>query len=121
MKERMQESYAEGVANHSDRESCVGHRKVSVEALTAARIGPVSELRNILQDADPVSVAGRQHDRARHRERPIGPAESWTRGMCGTFMHENRETRGVFVGVIRRTGRPKAQAEGRHARAPGVG
>jgi len=35
----MKESYAEGVANHGDPESCVGPRKESGEVLTGARAG----------------------------------------------------------------------------------
>ncbi len=35
----MKESYREGVANHSDPESCVTHRKVRREALTGAQAG----------------------------------------------------------------------------------
>ena len=35
----MKESYRKGIANHPDPESCVGHRKVSGEALTGAQAG----------------------------------------------------------------------------------
>ena len=37
----MKESYREGVANHSDPESCAGRRKAAREALTGAQAGRV--------------------------------------------------------------------------------
>jgi len=37
----MKESHGKGVANHPDPESCVGHRKVTGEALTGAQAGRV--------------------------------------------------------------------------------
>jgi hypothetical protein len=39
--ERMKESYGEGVASHTDPESCVGFRQRGGEALTGARAGRV--------------------------------------------------------------------------------
>ncbi len=42
----MKESYIEGLANHDDREPCVGVREGVGEALVAARAGRAIEPRN---------------------------------------------------------------------------
>jgi hypothetical protein len=41
MVEDMEELYIEGLANHDDREPCVGVREGAGEASVAARAGPV--------------------------------------------------------------------------------
>ena len=56
----MKEPYGEGLASHTDPESCVDSRKAGHEALTGAHAGGVSSreiLRN--QSADAVSTSGR--------------------------------------------------------------
>ena len=54
----MKESHGEGVATHTDPESCAGDRKVSGEALTGARAGWVSSREiPLLQGADAFGVA----------------------------------------------------------------
>ena len=45
-KERMKESYSEGVATHADPESCGGDREVAVEALDRGTCAPGIEPRN---------------------------------------------------------------------------
>ena len=59
----MQEPYAEGLANHSDRESCAGTREGAREALTGACAGWVLSLEKLIleQSADAVIMGGRQH------------------------------------------------------------
>jgi hypothetical protein len=102
----MEESYAEGLASHSDPESCAGitktsenpetggseGRKAPCEALTGAHTGGVlSRETNKIQGADDVVLIGRQHVRARKGECTSGPARSKTSSMCGSSMRENRE------------------------------
>jgi hypothetical protein len=51
----MKELYAEGVATHGGRESCVGVREDDGEALTAVRVGRAIEPRNhYIRGADAV-------------------------------------------------------------------
>jgi hypothetical protein len=69
----MKEPYGEGLASHTDPESCVASREAGREALTGAHVGGVLS-REISgnQDADAVYSAGRQHWWARYREHPLG-------------------------------------------------
>ena len=54
----MQESYGEGLASHTDPESCVTGREVWDEALTGVLVGQVlSRERLLVRDADAVRVA----------------------------------------------------------------
>ena len=86
----MKESYGEGVATHTDPESCGAVCKDRVEALTGARAGRVySRESNFLRDADAVGESGRPHQAHRYRERRLGPARSETpctygRTSCGS-------------------------------------
>jgi hypothetical protein len=86
----MQESYGEGVATHTDPESCGAACKDRVEALTGARAGRVlSRERTFLRDADAVGESGRLHPAHRYREMRQGPARSETpctygRTSCGS-------------------------------------
>jgi hypothetical protein len=89
----MKESYGEGVATHTDPESCGAACEGGVEALTGARAGRVfSRERNILRDADAVGESGRPHQAYRYREIRLGPARSETPGMPGYTSRENRES-----------------------------
>lgn len=48
--------YGDGLANHTDPESCIGVRKVAGEALTGERAGQVlSRETFLIQDADVVT------------------------------------------------------------------
>jgi RNA-directed DNA polymerase len=86
----MQESYGEGVATHTDPESCGTVCKGRVEALTGARAGRVlSRESTFLRDADAVGESGRLHQAHRYRERRLSPARSETpctygRTSCGS-------------------------------------
>jgi hypothetical protein len=51
----VQVPYSEGVANHTDLESCAVHREVRCEALTKARAGQPMSRESIVQEADDVS------------------------------------------------------------------
>ena len=106
----MKESYGEGVATHTDPESCGAACKDCVEALTGARAGRVfSRERNILRDADAVGESGRRHLGHRYREMLPSPARSET--PC-TYGHTSRGSREVpwspaAGGVAGRVGKSK--------------
>ncbi len=100
----MREPYIEGVANHDDREPCVGVREGDGEASVAARAGLAIEPRNHgNRGADVVSMIGRPHRRQRYRELSADPARSKNQCMYGTSMRENREVPCLPAGLI--TGR----------------
>jgi hypothetical protein len=62
----MEEPYGEGLASHTDPESCVDSREAGREALTGAHAGGVlSREMPGNQDADLVYSWARQHRRAR--------------------------------------------------------
>ena len=88
----MKESYGEGLATHTDPESCGAAREGGVEALTGERAGRVfSRERTSLRGADAVRRSGRLHPARRHRETRRDPARSETPGMHGHTAHGNRE------------------------------
>lgn len=89
----MKESYGEGIASHSDPESCGAARKDGIEALTGARAGWVlsRESTGIDQGADVVLGNGRQHRPHRYREMRQDPAWSETPCMYGNSSHGSRE------------------------------
>jgi len=89
----MKEPYREGVANHSDPESCAVVRKGGGEALTGACAGwPLSrEIVVTLRGADALAVRGRPHRSSRHRKRRSDPARSKTPRTHRTISHGNRE------------------------------
>jgi hypothetical protein len=68
---------SEGLAIHTDPESCAGIREGAGEALTGARIGGVSSgVSNIVRGADAVVACRRQQVEVRHREDRSHPASS---------------------------------------------
>jgi RNA-directed DNA polymerase len=88
----MQESYGEGVATHTDPESCGAACKDRVEALTGARAGRVlSRERTFLRDADAVGESGRLHPAHRYREVRQSPARSETPCTYGRTSRGSRE------------------------------
>ena len=106
----MEELCIEGLANHDDREPCVGAREGAGEASVAARAGRAIEPRNHrVRGADAVYGSGRQHRQRRYRESPAGPARSETLRMYGTSMRENRE--------VPRLARPADHRAGRSGKA----
>ena len=65
----MKEPYGEGVASHTDPESCVVSREAGHEALIGAHVdGVLSREMTGNQDADAVYSAGRQYWWVRYRE-----------------------------------------------------
>ena len=73
----MQVRYGEGLAIHTDPESCAGIREGAGEALSGARTGGVlSGVSHIVRGADAVVACRRQQVKVRHREDPSHPASS---------------------------------------------
>jgi hypothetical protein len=69
--------YSEGLAIHTDPESCAGIREGVGEALTGARTGGVSSgVSYIVRGADAVVACRRQQAGARHCEDLSHPASS---------------------------------------------
>ena len=110
----MKELYGEGLATHTDPESCAGSRKGTGEAGRA-----IEPRKHLLLGADAVTVSGRQHDPAQHCEHGIGLARSKNSGsraameggcMRGISMRENREIPcpPVVDGATGRGGKVKA-------------
>ena len=111
----MREPYTEGLASHGDPESCAGLREEAGEALTGARAGRALSREISIRGADAVVGSGRQHARARYRERSGDPARSETPCMYGTFVRENREISSSLVtdGVTGRVGKTSMVASRR--------
>ena len=106
----MEESYGEGLANHTGPESCgYGGDGVS-EALTGERAGRVlsPESSGNIVEADAFLVCGRPHHLGRHRKTQKNPPGSETFSMYGSSLRET---------LLRRTdeklGKLKAAPEGR--------
>ena len=88
----MKVSYSEGLANHTDPESCGVACEGGVEALTGEGAGRVfSRERNILRDADAVGGSGRHHRMRRYCEAQTSPARSQTPSTYRNISHGNRE------------------------------
>jgi hypothetical protein len=113
----MQESYGEGIANHTGPESCVGVRKGDGEALTGVRAGRVLSreinalLRKqwVLRGADAVVMSGRLHWVHRNREMCLAPARSETPCMYGNALRGSREVPRppTMEGIAGRIGKSK--------------
>ena len=112
----MKVPYSEGLATHTDPESCVdraGNR--TSEALTGERAGWVSSRetnaprKRVLRGADAVRRGGRQHRARWEREARRDPARSKTPRMCGSNSHGNREIprSSVALWVTDCTGNPE--------------
>jgi len=71
--------HSEGVANHTDPESCAGHREVPGEALAGESIGqPLSRESRFNPGCRRRIGRGRQHGRTLYREVRSNPAWSET-------------------------------------------
>jgi len=90
---RMKESYSEGVAHHADPESCVGHRKVTYEALTGEHAERVFSC-EIMPFGVPTSFAQAEGktEGSVMRKLPEDPAQSQTLFMRGNSLHGNWDT-----------------------------
>ena len=89
----MKVPYGEGIASHTDPESCVYIRKGMGEVLTGdVQAGLLSRERSSkLWGADVVPKSGRQHWLHRYREMRSGPAWSKTPSTYVSSLHGNRE------------------------------
>ena len=89
----MKESYGEGVATHTDPESCGGAREGGGEALTGERAGRVLSRERQLSSGVPTLLGegGRPHPVRRYRETRRDPARSETPRTHGNTSHGNRE------------------------------
>jgi RNA-directed DNA polymerase len=112
----MKVSYSEGLATHTDSESCMFARKGEGEALTGVRAGkvwsreiePPSRKRWPLWGADAVEPSGRQNWGRRKRETPLDPARSKTLSMHASILHGSREIPSLSVeGITDRIGKSK--------------
>ena len=106
----MKESYGEGLATHTDPESCGAACEGGVEALTGVRAGRVfSRVRNLLRDADAVRRSGRLHRVHRYREVCQSPARSETPSTYGDTSRGNRDIPGPprAVAALGRIGKSK--------------
>ena len=112
----MKVSYSEGLATHTDSESCIFVRKDASEALTGVRAGkvwsreiePPSRKRWPLWGADALELSGRQNRRRRKRETPLDPARSETLSMHASTSYGSREIPCLSVeGITDRIGKSK--------------
>ena len=89
----MKVPYGEGLATHTDPESCARSRKGLGEALTGERAGRVlsRESHESLRGADALEISGRPHRMRRQRETQPDPARSETPSTHGSTSHGNRE------------------------------
>lgn len=95
----MKVSCSEGLATHTDSESCIFVRKGASEALTGVRTGQVLSReietppwkRWLLQGADAVEISGRQNWKRRYGETLLDPARSETLRMYASTLSGNRE------------------------------
>lgn len=102
----MKVSCSEGLATHTDSESCIFVRKGASEALIGVRAGkvwsreiePPSRKRWPLRGADALELSGRQNCRRRHRETPLDPARSKTLSMYASTLCGSREIPCLSVG-----------------------
>ena len=85
--------HSEGLANHTDPESCGVDGNVVSEALTGECAGRVSsfEKGEIVPGADVLLTIGRPHPEHRPRKAFGNPAESKTPCMHGNALHGTRE------------------------------
>ena len=98
----MKVPYGEGLATHTDPESCAWFRKGLGEALTGERSGRVlsRESHEPLRGADAVEVCGRPHRTRRQRETQPDPARSETPSTHGSISHGNREIPPLAQGMV---------------------
>jgi len=95
----MKVSYSEGLATHTDSESCIFVRKDASEALTGVRAGqplsreiePSPRKRWLLLGADAVELSGRQDWERRYRETLLDLARSKTLSMHASTLSGSRE------------------------------
>ena len=112
----MQESYGEGVANHTGPESCVAGRKDGDETLTGVRAGrPLNReiesaaARRSLPGADAYDLMRKATPGASLSRDAQGPGAVEDPRMHGNISHGNRESRSssAYEGSADRVGKSK--------------
>src|SRR5215472_17894868 len=103
----MKEPYGEGVASHTDSESCVVSREAGHEALTGAHVGGVlSREMPGNQDADAVLLGGKATLVGVLSRAPTGPARSKapdSRSSLGWFLPVRPNTNWTETPVVNGT------------------
>ena len=105
----MKEPYGEGLAIHTDPESCVVGREGEDEALTGAHAGAVLSREILSGGPTPSARAEGNIGRCAYGKRLPAPAWSETRRMHGNTLRENREVLRPATpdGGVVRSGKPK--------------
>ena len=104
----MEVPHGEGVAIHTDPESCGGAGNCVFEALTGERAGWVlsreiqSPRKREVRGADAVNPGGRPCRTRREREARLDPARSKTPRMHGSILCGSRETPRPSATICRR-------------------
>src|SRR5260370_41526839 len=88
----MKVSRSEGLANHTDPESCGAAREDGLEALTGEGTGRVfSRETSTLRNADALRIGGRHNWIRRYREACLSSARSQTPSTYRSTLRGNRE------------------------------
>ena len=95
----MQVRYAEGLANHSDPESCAGNREVVSEALTGERAGQPLSCERLLSRVPTRFETWKATRTGAPRRAPGRPGVVEDPGMCRSFLCGNREILGLTGGA----------------------
>ena len=114
----MRVPHSEGVANHTDPLSCVGHREVSVEALAGGEHRPAIEPRKSFQIGMPTPYWVRKAIWVDAISR--GPIQSRVvrdPGMCRRSLNGNREVSRATACACTRSASGRRGAEADDARA----
>ena len=114
----MRVPYSEGVANHTDPLSCVGHREVSGEALAGESIGQPLSRESRFQPGMPTPYWARKATWTDTISR--GPIQSRVvrdPGMCRRSLNGNREVSRATACACTRSASGRRGAEADDARA----
>ena len=107
----MRVPYSEGVANHTDPLSCVGHREVSGEAFGRGEHRPAIEPRKLFQPGMPTPCWVRKATWTGATSQ--GPVQSRVvedPGMCRRSLYGNREVSRVTVNTAVRIGKVRSRS-----------
>jgi RNA-directed DNA polymerase len=118
----VQVSDSEGLANHTDPESCASFGNGAREALTGERAGRVwSPEIGLFLGADALLTRGRQQRGRRYGKAPLHLAGSKPPRMHGNSVCGTREALHLAWTIAPRPARRTQQGHGRDARGQGVG
>ena len=94
----MQVRCTEGLANHSDPESCAGIREGVSEALTGERAGQPLSCERLLSRVPTCSESRKATRTGALSRAPVRSGVVEDPGMCGSSLHGNREISGSACG-----------------------